>query len=70
VVTGHNDDDLLVRDEVDKSVLVVDAPRPSSGQVVLERLGLTNAGEGVRRTSSMSLLIRTSVLRSILSQDV
>lgn len=47
VVAGGNDDDLFVRDEVDKSVLVVDAPRPSPGQVVLERLRLANASEGV-----------------------
>ncbi len=47
VVAGGNDDDLLVRNEVDKAVLVVDATRPSPGQVVFERLRLTDAGEGV-----------------------
>src|SRR5215510_5137956 len=47
VVAGRDDDDLFVRDEVDKTVLVVDAPRPSPRQVVFERLWLANAGEGV-----------------------
>jgi hypothetical protein len=47
VVTGHEDHDLLVRDQVDEAVLVVDPSRPCSGQVVLQRLGLTDPREGV-----------------------
>jgi hypothetical protein len=47
VVTGRNDDDLFVRDDVDEAVLVIDPSRPGPGQVVPQRLGFANAGERI-----------------------
>src|SRR5262245_51837524 len=47
VVPGREDDDLCFGDDVHQSVLVVDPPGPRPGQVVLERLGLADAGERI-----------------------
>src|SRR5215471_16788545 len=47
VVTGCEDDDLCFRDDVDEAVLIVDPPGPGPRQVVLERLGLADTGEGI-----------------------
>jgi hypothetical protein len=43
VVSGLQDDDLVVRDEVDQAVLVGDTARPRARQGVLERLGFADA---------------------------
>src|ERR1035441_1300890 len=47
VVAGREDDDLCFSNDVDEAVLVVDPPGPCPGQVVLERLGLADAGERI-----------------------
>jgi len=43
MVAGREDDDLRVCDDVDKAVLVVHPPRPSAGQVGLQRLRFADA---------------------------
>src|SRR5215469_15535145 len=47
VVAGGNDDDLVLRHEVDEAVLVIYPPRPCPRQVILERLRLADAREGI-----------------------
>jgi hypothetical protein len=79
VITGGEDDDLLVRYEVDdllvryevdEAMLVINSSRPGPRQVIFERFWLPMPLKGSLRMSSMSLLIRASVLRSVLSQDM
>jgi hypothetical protein len=70
VVTGRNDDDLFFCDDTYQAVLLVDPPRPRRRQVVLARLRLANAGKGVSTDVLDKLVLRASVLRSALIQDV
>ena len=47
-VARRENDDLCFGDQVDEAMFVVDPPRPGPGQVVFERLGLADAGDGIR----------------------
>src|SRR5580658_3031503 len=48
VVARRENDDLCFGDQVDEAMFVVDSPRPGPGQVVFERLGPADAGDGIR----------------------
>jgi hypothetical protein len=45
VVTGQNDDQLIIGHAVDETMLVVDPPRPEPGEVAPQRLRLSNTLE-------------------------
>jgi hypothetical protein len=47
VVAGLEHDDVVTVDEIDQSMLVVDAPRPTSGEDVPQRLWFADPAEGV-----------------------
>ena len=47
MISAHHDLQRITIHRVDQSMLLADAPRPESTQVVLQRLGLADAAEGV-----------------------
>jgi hypothetical protein len=47
VVASLEDDQVIFGDPVDESVLVVDAARPASGELMPERFGPPDPGEGL-----------------------
>ena len=62
--TGLQDDDVVIRDEVDQAIRIVDAAGPRAGEDVPEGSGLPMPANGSRSASVISWLMRLRVLRS------
>ena len=70
VIPRLEDDEVIAVDEVYQPVLARYASRPGPGEGMAERLGLADAFKRVTGSIARILLMRGSMRRSAVSQDV